>query len=184
MFLRSTGAWERRDDDRRTLFDSAKLPPYSPDNVYVVVYGLLRSNGSSSSSGSADPLSLDFWNTIPEEPKRQIPGSGADSVSCFSSSKSSGGSAEPVSLKLLNTVPEEPKKQIPSSGADSVSSFSGSILISGSAEPVSSDFWSTVPEEPKRDIPAIVEDAFDPWRNIPEELCFFLFRNQNRSLSS
>ena len=60
IFLRLNGLWECRDDDRRTLYKGAKLPPYSPENIYVVVYGLSNSSESSTSRGSSAPVSLEF----------------------------------------------------------------------------------------------------------------------------
>ena len=40
MFLRTKTAWERRDDEKCVQHDVAKLPPYSPENVYILVFAL------------------------------------------------------------------------------------------------------------------------------------------------
>ena len=63
IFLRLGEIWECRNDDRRTFYPDANLPPYSPENVYVVVYGLTKSPEGS--------VSIDFWKNIPEEPVRE-----------------------------------------------------------------------------------------------------------------
>ena len=34
------GCWECRDDVSRTVYEGGRMPPYSPENVYVVVYGI------------------------------------------------------------------------------------------------------------------------------------------------
>ena len=38
MFLRTAVGWELRDDSVRTMYPPQKLPPYQPENVYVLVY--------------------------------------------------------------------------------------------------------------------------------------------------
>ena len=42
MFLRTSRSWECRNDGTVVEHDSAKLPPYSPENVYIVVYTLRK----------------------------------------------------------------------------------------------------------------------------------------------
>ena len=33
VFLFLNGRWERRDDDRRDIYQAGELPPYTPENV-------------------------------------------------------------------------------------------------------------------------------------------------------
>ena len=40
IFLFLNGCWECRDDGSRTVYEGARMPPYTPENVYVVVYGI------------------------------------------------------------------------------------------------------------------------------------------------
>ena len=66
IFLRLNGIWECRDDHRRTTYEGASLPPYSPENVYVVVYGLWACRENSV------PVELDCWSNITQSPRRNI----------------------------------------------------------------------------------------------------------------
>ena len=43
VFLRLGGIWQCRNDNRKDEFYGARLPPYSPENVYLVVYRRLLS---------------------------------------------------------------------------------------------------------------------------------------------
>ena len=127
MFLRTNGAWERRDDGKQTVFVSAKLPPYSPENVYVVVYGLLRSNGSSSSSGSANPITSDFRNSIADEPKNQFPCSTLDPVP--EEPKTNVPGLKEDDFDHWKNIPEKPKRNLPTLDEDDY------------------DFWKNIREE-------------------------------------
>ncbi len=42
MFLRTSTAWECRNDGTCVEHDGAKLPPYSPESVYILVYALRK----------------------------------------------------------------------------------------------------------------------------------------------
>ena len=163
MYLKSNGKWECRNDQSRTFYDAGKLPPYTPENVYLVVYALSSSNGSSASSGSADPLDVDFWENIPEDsrilfPPRSPPTIGGDWSDCW------------------KNIPEDLRSLLPDRGPPSIGYLSDSTSSDGSSDSDSSEVWINIPEEPERDIAGIGADAYDPWINIPEEhflFCFF-----------
>ena len=68
IFLFINGVWECHNDDDRTFFNDEDMPPYSPEDVYVVVYGLTNPVDSSLRDESSNPRSTDDWGNIPEDP--------------------------------------------------------------------------------------------------------------------